>query len=294
MRWCDVAGAPSVSRSTTHATLSQAIAQLESMALEPRANDLRALIGDIPVLHAECLRAIERGEIAHAECNALRHRVTNLRESLVLRDDVLFADTRGAIRSGLLRGETLERLLAECPREERDSFVERLLGVAHRPLEHTALDDDSIDYVPSGIESIVHAVRSAPVTPNDVFVDLGSGLGKVALLAHLLTGARCLGIDIQPALVAHANARAAEFVLDRVTFVTGDASDVDFSEGTVFYLYLPFTGAKLESVMRKLEAIASVRGIVVCALGVDLSTYGWLSERESGTFWLSMYEKRGS
>ena len=39
---------------------------------------------------------------------------------------------------------------------------------------------------------------------SDVFVDVGSGLGRAAALVHLMTGARAIGLEVQPALVAAA------------------------------------------------------------------------------------------
>ena len=42
--------------------------------------------------------------------------------------------------------------------------------------------------------------------------------------------------------------------LERVTFIQQDARAADFSGGTVFYLYTPFTGSILRSVLDNPEA----------------------------------------
>lgn len=147
-------------------------------------------------------------------------------------------------------------------------------------------------YHPSGLASIVRALADVPVTAEDVLVDLGSGLGKVALAAHLLTGARAVGVELQPALAAHARGRAEALGLDGVRFVTADARDAELDEATVFYLYLPFTGEVLDAVLRKVEAVARRRTVVICALALDLHRVAWLEPRPSDSFWLTLYESR--
>jgi hypothetical protein len=58
----------------------------------------------------------------------------------------------------------------------------------------------------------------------------------------------------------------------------------------VFFLYLPFTGAVLRTVLERLHGIARRRDIVVCTLGLDLPKSPWLTPRETDAFWLSIYD----
>ena len=53
-------------------------------------------------------------------------------------------------------------------------------------------------------------------------MDLGSGLGKVALLVALLTGARAYGVEIDPCLVSRARAAARSLDLQSAEFIEGD------------------------------------------------------------------------
>jgi precorrin-6B methylase 2 len=136
----------------------------------------------------------------------------------------------------------------------------------------------------------VQALVLAAVQPEDVLIDLGAGLGKVVLLAHLLTGAHAHGIELQPALVERARASAARLGADAL-FSQGDARQADLETGTVFYLYAPFTGQVLAEVLARLFRVASKHAIVVCALGVDLHrTATWLAPRPSDSFWLTVYD----
>lgn len=197
------------------------------------------------------------------------------------------------LRSGaVLRGDGLLEHLAKRPPEERDGAVERLLGLAGASQGLTTLAPELIGYHASGVAPIVQALVDVPVSAEDVVIDLGAGLGKVALLAHLLTGARAVGIELQPDLAAHALSRAEALGLNGVSFVTADVRDAKLDDATVIYLYLPFTGAVLDAVMEKVEAVARRRTLVVCALGLDLHRFAWLEPRPSSSFWLSLYESR--
>jgi SAM-dependent methyltransferase len=130
----------------------------------------------------------------------------------------------------------------------------------------------------------------APVTAEDVFVDLGAGLGKVVLLAHLLVGATARGVELQPDLVLRARAAAAKCGAD-VRFELGDARQADLEDGTVFFLYVPFTGPVLAEMLERLRSIASRRAIVVCTLGLDLDRDApWLARRGIDSFWLAIYD----
>jgi SAM-dependent methyltransferase len=130
----------------------------------------------------------------------------------------------------------------------------------------------------------------APVRPEDVLFDLGAGLGKVLLVARLLTGATVCGVELQPALVERARAAAARLGVD-AEFVCGDARTANLESGTVFYLYAPFTGSVLAEVLARLRLVAARRAIVICALGIDLQRAApWLVPRASDSFWLTVYD----
>jgi hypothetical protein len=55
--------------------------------------------------------------------------------------------------------------------------------------------------------------------------------------------------------------------LNRVSFLETDARAADFSSGTVFYLYTPFSGSILRAVTNSLREQAAVRRIKVCSFG---------------------------
>ncbi|WP_163997238.1 class I SAM-dependent methyltransferase [Pyxidicoccus caerfyrddinensis] len=190
----------------------------------------------------------------------------------------------------MLRGDALAALLESLPPAERDAWVERLLGLTSAPAtEHTG-HGELIGHHASGVGALLQLIRDVPIRTTDIFVDVGSGLGKATLLVHLLTGATAVGLELEPALVDAARLRAEDLGLTGVTYVHGDARQ-SVPEGTVYYLYLPFTGAALDEAMARLEAATRGRAVVVCTLGLELSRWPWLRARESSDFWTCIYDR---
>jgi hypothetical protein len=198
---------------------------------------------------------------------------------------------REQLRSGGLRGNDLLAWLREYPPAERDAAFERLLGIVHAETPRPP-GDDRMPYMPSALAPVVRTVLDVPITGDDVFVDLGAGLGKATMAVHLLTGARARGVELQAELVAQGRARARDLGLHEVAFVEADALDADLTDATVIFLYLPFTGDVLAGVMRRIEAVARRRDLVLCALGLDLRGIDWIAERPGDEFWLSLYDTR--
>jgi len=82
-------------------------------------------------------------------------------------------------------------------------------------------------------------LQLARVTDRDLVYDLGSGDGRIPIIAAQKYGARGLGIEIDARLVTQSwgNANDAE-VANRVKFIQGDLFEADLSEATVVTMYL--------------------------------------------------------
>lgn len=94
-------------------------------------------------------------------------------------------------------------------------------------------------FVPSRAAVADAMLRLAKVTRADVVYDLGSGDGRILILAAQKYGARGVGVEMDPVLVARAREAARDGqVADRVRFVEGDLFAADISEATVVTLYL--------------------------------------------------------
>jgi SAM-dependent methyltransferase len=95
-----------------------------------------------------------------------------------------------------------------------------------------------IHFVPTPLEVVRAMLTLADVGPGDVVYDLGSGDGRIVIEAAR-RGARGVGIDLDPALVAQASVNASKAgVLDRVRFIEGDFFTADLSQASVVTMYL--------------------------------------------------------
>ena len=82
-------------------------------------------------------------------------------------------------------------------------------------------------------------LRLANVTAADVVYDLGSGDGRILIAAARDRGARGVGLEINPALVAQSTERARRLGLaDRLSFLQQDLFEADLKPATVVTLYL--------------------------------------------------------
>ncbi len=95
-------------------------------------------------------------------------------------------------------------------------------------------------YVPTPADVVSEMLRIAQVKSGDIVYDLGSGDGRIVVAAVKEFGAaRGVGIDLDPVRTAEATANAlAAGVADRVTFLTQDLFESEFSEATVVTIYL--------------------------------------------------------
>jgi SAM-dependent methyltransferase len=96
-----------------------------------------------------------------------------------------------------------------------------------------------IFFVPTWEPVVYQMLELANVTRDDVVYDLGSGDGRIVILAAQKYGARGVGIELNPRLVEISRqvARDAQ-VLDRVRFIEADLFTSDISAATVVTLFL--------------------------------------------------------
>ncbi|AKQ58050.1 50S ribosomal protein L11 methyltransferase [Bordetella hinzii] len=109
-----------------------------------------------------------------------------------------------------------------------------------------------VPYVPTPPEAVALMLDMAGVGERDTVIDLGSGDGRIAIAAVRDRGARrALGVDIDPARVAEAQANARRAgVQDRVDFRRQDLFDTDISQATVLTMYLlPDVNIKMRPVI---------------------------------------------
>ena len=109
-----------------------------------------------------------------------------------------------------------------------------------------------VRYEPTPMPVVRALLELADVGPQDLVYDLGSGDGRIPITAATEFGARGVGIEIDPALVTRAQAKAREAgVDDRVEFRLGDMYAEDVRAATVVTLFLhPEPNLKLREKLR--------------------------------------------
>jgi precorrin-6B methylase 2 len=98
-------------------------------------------------------------------------------------------------------------------------------------------------------------LQLAGVTADDVVYDLGSGDGRIPIIAAQKYGATAVGIEIDPRLVEISRRIATEAeVSQRVSFIVGDLFETDLGRATVITMYLSGSIMKiLEPKLRTLK-----------------------------------------
>ena len=102
-----------------------------------------------------------------------------------------------------------------------------------------AMPLEEVPFVTTPDNVTLEMLSIAGVTASDYVMDLGSGDGRIVILAAKRFGARGLGVEIVPDLVARSNASAKSAgVADRAEFREQDLFKTDFSAATVITMYL--------------------------------------------------------
>jgi hypothetical protein len=224
------------------------------------------------VARAEALDWLELGA---AETGLDPGSAADLARRLTAVDEVLFARIRGRVRCGECRGETFRAMVSEYvgpdwtgpEYDHLDLFMSHLFGWREVPMPTRELEPEMVEYYKTPARVVFDLVERCGIRADDIFIDLGSGLGQVVLLVNLLSGARATGIEIEPAFCEYAREGAAQLGLRDVSFVTADVRTADLSAGSAFFLYTPFKGAIMDEVLGRLRSESLSRPIRVIPYG---------------------------
>ena len=145
------------------------------------------------------------------------------------------------------------------------AVIDRLLNVdtAERvDLAELGLDAaDRVDYEAGGWRDLRRVLRPTEILPGEVFLDLGSGKGRIVLSAARFPFRRIIGVELSERLTAIARRNVATCRLRPrdvdIELVIADVLAYRIpDEVSVVYMFNPFGGAIFESVIAQL--IASV------------------------------------
>jgi precorrin-6B methylase 2 len=155
-----------------------------------------------------------------------------------------------------LHVEQKMRFLAKA----QNLWQEVRLGVHTRGIFETNVPDgahaSTVDYI------VVNRVLDRlALEPDDVFIDIGCGTGRVICLAARRRVQQVIGVDLSPEIVrtAAANVERVRGRVSAVDVVVADAAEFDYGETTCAYMFSPFKHTVLARVLDKIKADRSGR-----------------------------------
>lgn len=257
--------------------LVEQFAENETLLLDP--SQLRRRVEALDLLDAHFPDASQPTSAAASNAADVCRRARAIYARLEAVNCALYEGIRGEIQRGG-RPDTLLRWAASSAEIEGvagpangmgydylDELISGVFQFEEPDAEPVRREAEMVLYQPTPARHIFDLIGLTALTSTDLLVDLGSGLGHVPLLVSILTGARSIGIELEATYVERARQCAQSLNLGRVTFIQQDARAADLSAGTVFYLYTPFTGSILSSVLSRLRREAAARPIRICTYG---------------------------
>ncbi len=126
-----------------------------------------------------------------------------------------------------------------------------------------------------------------PLQPSDVFYDLGAGFGRIVLTgaAHY-PNAKFKAVELVSVRAKEIERVAAAWDMKNLEVINKNVLDVDFSDGTVFYLFYPFPKL-MDEVISRLKKIGMKKRIRIATMGFQAS---WKEQKD----WLRpIYNENG-
>ena len=241
----------------------EALDQLDSWLMDGQLNP-----SAVPSFHTDLE---ERARLLYSRLESANAEVYNT----IRREIQMGAGARALLKfapSGLSVGHKDESGPTGEGYDYLDELIDGVFQFETPETAHLQLTAEMVGYQPTPVRHIFDLTRRTALAEQDVLIDLGSGLGKVPLLVSICTGAHSIGIELEGAYVECARQCAVGLNLKNAIFLHEDARTAVLSKGTVFYLYTPFTGSILRTVLERLHQEARNRSIRVCAYGPCVPT----------------------
>lgn len=160
--------------------------------------------------------------------------------------------------------------------EYEDVFFDRLLGIPNfyfgfepdpnQTFNHYQNEQGVYSGTPYRV--IRHIVQNLKPGPNDKVYDLGCGYGRLPLYGALTTEATFIGIELLPHRVEAAKSAGEAHSVTRANFILGKIPDIDFSDGTMFYIFRAFKPATLTKVYSALSDLSQRKYVTLATLNM--------------------------
>lgn len=144
---------------------------------------------------------------------------------------------------------------------------------------------DSHHYEPPAHSTIKGIIKLIKPSFQDTVYVLGSGKGRSAFHFARLRIKKVVGIEISDELyeISKNNAERVRGLKSPIVFLMSDVVDVDFGDGTIFFMFNPFGEKTLSTVLNKIESICKNSKQRILIIYVH-PTYSYILDQKS---WLS-------
>ncbi|MEO7043811.1 MAG: hypothetical protein ABI091_00800 [Ferruginibacter sp.] len=211
----------------------------------------------------------------------LKENASKLKNALEAIDNNLFAHIRGKIQTAEYVRQSLKYEIEKyinpsskniadsgmCGYDNLDIFMNGILPEQNMPEQTVTRESEMVFYQKTPARLVFELADMIGIGSDDVFIDLGSGLGQVVVLIHLLTGIKAKGVEFEPSYCSYAMECSSKLNLHDIKFINADARSIDYSEMTLFYLYDPFKGALLMDILKVLKQESQKRKIKIYSYG---------------------------
>ena len=230
------------------------------------------------------------------QLDPLYRRALSLQDKITAANDTLYHQLRDQLQNGDYTRQSLRDLFdkftdytpktpggAGYEYDSLDVLLEEVLFPGSTPSESWPREAGMIRYEVTPARVVLELIDNLRFTTQDIFIDIGSGLGLVAMLVNMLTGVRTVGVEYDPAYCSYAQNRAEALNLKDISFIQADARLVDLNAGTIFYLFTPFVNEVFDAVLERLRYTAIRHQIYICSYGTityDLIKLPWLQIRD--------------
>ncbi|WP_426669695.1 class I SAM-dependent methyltransferase [Mucilaginibacter sp. McL0603] len=228
----------------------------------------------------------------------LKHRAEKVKSELEKINIILFRKLQKDIRNVGYTGKEFKSLVnkhvdfnlddnehqEEPGYDNLDIFINGLLSPKTMPEQTKDLEPEMVFYQKTPARIIFELADKIKFAKEDVFFDLGSGLGQAGILVNLLTGVTAKGVEFEPAFCDYSQDCVKKLNLSHITFINADARQADYSDGTIFFMYTPFNGEILQEVLEILRKESLLRKIKIITYGPctpKIASQSWLDSAVS-------------